>query len=139
MGLATYTQSYAFEVPTLIGTKHLSGVNTYARFPAARGDGREAFVLAAAWKSAWNGKDDPDVSNDQPMASSQDLTLYDQERMRRTNVRGIALNLELARYLSGHGHWSKDLIFVFSDGEIEGMQAWTSSYFGKNQSSKLFF
>jgi hypothetical protein len=64
------------------------------------------------------------------------MSEYERRQVRRTNVRGIASAILLARHLSGYHHWSKDLIFVFSDGELEGMQAWTSAYFGREQSSE---
>lgn len=125
-------------MPSQSGIKRIKGINTYARFPAARGDGREAFVLAASWKSAWDGTKDPDLKDKPTNRKDLEGAMSDYERkgVRRTNVRGLATTLLLARHLSGYGHWSKDLIFVFSDGELEGMQAWTSSYFGKEQSSE---
>lgn len=136
--MTAYNQSYTFEIPSQAGIKKINGINTYARFPAARGDGREAFVLAASWKSAWDGKNDPELK--EAFAKKEDLegamSDYERRGVRRINIRGIATTLLLARHLSGYGHWSKDLIFVFSDGELEGIQAWTSSYFGKEQSSE---
>lgn len=138
IGLTAYNQSFAFQVPSNGGSRTVSGTNTYARFPAARGDGREAFVLAASWKSAWDGTDDPDVKqvSTERASGGEGMSAYEQKRTRRSNVRGISSALVLARHLSGYRHWSKDLIFVFGDGELEGMQAWTSAYFGTEQSSE---
>lgn len=71
------------------------------------------------------------------------------------NLRGMATVLSLAAYLKGgcycHTHasclfsctshsgyslWAKDLVFVISDGYLDGMQAWITSYHGVTQSSK---
>jgi hypothetical protein len=138
IGLTAHNQSYTFKVPVRGGIKRIRGINTYARFPAARGDGREAFVIAASWKSAWDGTGDPDAKETSARKADVEGRMSDYERksVRRSNVRGIASTIVLARHLSGYHHWSKDLIFVFSDGEIEGMQAWSSAYFGKEQSSE---
>ena len=38
--------------------------------------------------------------------------------------------------LSEFSNWSKDFIFVFPDGELEGTQAFISEYYGRAQSSK---
>jgi hypothetical protein len=117
--------------------KTIAGINTYARFPAARGNGREAFVIAASWKSAWDGTDDPDAKQESTRRESLEgaMSDYDRKQVRKTNVRGIASAIIIARHLSGFSHWSKDLLLVFGDGEMDGMQAWTSSYFGRQQSN----
>lgn len=139
IGLTAHNQSYTFQVPTRGGFKELRGINTYARFPASRGDGREAFVIAASWKSVWDGKGDPDAKDSTAQIADMEgrMSAYERKSLRRSNVRGLASTVVLAKHLSGYHHWSKDLIFVFSDGEIEGMQAWSSAYFGKEQSSEL--
>lgn len=41
--------------------------------------------------------------------------------------------------LLGQSLWAKDIIFVISDGYLDGMQAWISSYHGTRQSSRLIF
>jgi hypothetical protein len=138
IGLTAYNQAYSFKVPSRKGLKRIRGINTYARFPASRGDGREAFVIAASWKSAWDGSEDPDAKKISARRAKLEgaMSEYERKSVRRSNIRGIASTLVLARHLSGFNHWSKDLIFVFSDGEMEGMQAWSSAYFGKEQKSE---
>lgn len=37
--------------------------------------------------------------------------------------------------IPGYSLWAKDLIFVVSDGYLEGMQAWITAYHGVTQSS----
>lgn len=39
------------------------------------------------------------------------------------------------KLLPGYSLWSKDLIFVVSDGYLEGMQAWITAYHEAPQSS----
>lgn len=154
-GLQAHTQDYEFELPEphsrtaaqnselRHGSKTMRGVNTYARWKSGRSDGREAVVIAASWLSRWDGNNDPFADNAQDEAPSattspaQDGSTpsYVKEQRHRTNVRGISIALTLAKYLSHQMHWSKDIIFVFSDGYMEGMQAWSNAYFGVQQSN----
>ncbi|PWY98660.1 ALG3-domain-containing protein [Testicularia cyperi] len=114
------------------------GVNVYARSGTPRIDGREAVILSASWKSQWFGDNDPWATlrnqttdnHAEPFSDSPPPTRKEQTPDRRTNVRGIASLLTLARYLSTQAHLSKDLIFVVTDGHVEGMSAWSSAYFG---------
>ncbi|GJJ12663.1 hypothetical protein Clacol_006907 [Clathrus columnatus] len=84
-----------------------TGVNAYAIYSAPRTAGTEAMVVAASWTSI-NGN---------------------------PNLRGIATLLSLSRYLKRYSLWSKDIVFVVSDGYLEGMQAWLSAYHGIQQSN----
>jgi len=36
----------------------------------------------------------------------------------------------------GYSLWAKDIVFVVSDGYLEGMHAWLAAYHGLSQSSK---
>jgi len=105
----------------------ISGSNAYAILSSPRHSGAEAAVISASWLS---------------MTGDGDGTL---------NLRGVATVLSLAAFLnrqsqhpafvhstnfsSEYSLWSKDLIFVISDGYMEGMQAWASAYHGHTQSS----
>lgn len=120
-GLTPATQSYSFR---LRDGRNISGVNTYARWNSGRSDGREAVIIAASWQSQWRGQGDPDDQQDSTAASLGP---------RRVNVRGVSATLGLAKFLTAQMHWSKDLIFVFSDGYMDGMQAWSNAYFGRSQ------
>ena len=67
------------------------------------------------------------------------------------NLRGVSTVLALAGSLKSEfgypgvylglyprkesSFWAKDLVFVVSDGYLDGMQAWTSTYHGAEQSS----
>ncbi|BGP43392.1 Glycosyl phosphatidyl inositol protein transamidase complex subunit [Rhodotorula kratochvilovae] len=110
LGLSTSQQRYTFE---LASNSTLSGINTYAILPAPKTDGAEALVLSASWLS---------------YAKNEDGS-------RRVNTRGVALVLALANYFKKHSMWSKDIIFVISDGYADGAQAWLDSYHGVGQSN----
>ena len=105
-----------------------SGSNAYAVLSSPRYSGAEAAVISASWLSR---------------TGDGDGTL---------NLRGVATVLSLATFLNRQSHppppfipptnflleysfWSKDLIFVISDGYMEGMQAWASAYHAHSQSS----
>lgn len=124
-------------VLTLATTQNVSGINTYAILAAPKTDGAEALVLAASWLSR----------------------ALDDDGERRVNVRGVALLLAIANYFKSarprvlfdpvlgppteqrltcleYSMWSKDIIFVVSDGYIDGMHAWLDAYHGNGQSSQ---
>ncbi|KAF9100098.1 Glycosyl phosphatidyl inositol protein transamidase complex subunit [Mortierella sp. AD031] len=88
-------------------TESLHGVNTYAVFYAPRSDGTEAIVLSASWTS----------------------------RDKTTNTNGIAILLALGKMFKRGSHFSKDIVFVVSDGEAEGLQAWLKAYHGNEEST----
>ncbi|KAF9165893.1 Glycosyl phosphatidyl inositol protein transamidase complex subunit [Actinomortierella ambigua] len=89
-----------YTLTTSVDTK--SGVNTYAVFNAPRADGTEALVLSAPW-----------ISKDNQL-----------------NTNGIALILSLAKNFRRHSHYARDTIFVITDGDSEGIQAWLRAYHG---------
>lgn len=89
----------------------MNGTNTYAVFRAPGASGAEAIVVSASW-----------------------LSLVD-NGSGTINERGIPAVLALARFLTRYPHWAKDLVFVISDGYLDGMQAWLSSYHGTSQSN----
>ncbi|KAF9120030.1 Glycosyl phosphatidyl inositol protein transamidase complex subunit [Mortierella sp. 14UC] len=86
-------------------TESLHGVNTYAVFYAPRSDGTEALVLSASWLS----------------------------RDKSFNVNAISMLLALGKTFKRGSHFSKDIIFVVSDGEAEGLQAWLKAYHGNEE------
>ncbi|WFD33132.1 pre-mRNA cleavage and polyadenylation factor (CPF) complex subunit [Malassezia sp. CBS 17886] len=124
-GLDTYTQAYAFHVRERGGgTRVVRGTNVYARSQTPRTDGREAMLLAASWRSRWK----------QPHAPGGGLPYTPPDGSgRAVNNRGVASVLALAQHLSSIPYWSKDIVFVISDGYLDGMQAWTTRYFGSAQ------
>ena len=47
-----------------------------------------------------------------------------------TVYKSVPLLLSLAHHFRNQIYWAKDLIFVFSDSKLDGLQAWLQAYFG---------
>ncbi|EPT06041.1 hypothetical protein FOMPIDRAFT_125023 [Fomitopsis schrenkii] len=90
-------------------SKSRSGANAYAILSSPRASGTEAMVISASWLSR---------------TGEGDGTL---------NLRGVSTVLSLAWFLKGYSLWAKDLIFVVTDGYLDGMQAWITAYHGVSQ------
>ncbi|WEW60638.1 Glycosyl phosphatidyl inositol protein transamidase complex subunit [Emydomyces testavorans] len=95
-GLKVATQNYEYRSSANVH----SGQNVYGIIQAPRGDGTEAIVLVAAWKTI----------NGEP------------------NLNGVALALTLARYFKRWSLWSKDIIFLIAPDSKSGAQAWIDAY-----------
>ncbi|KAI8611971.1 Gaa1-like protein [Chytriomyces sp. MP71] len=76
--------------------------NVYAVMRAPRASGTESVLLSAPW------------------------LCMDGEY----NINGFNYLLSLAAYLPKFSHWSKDTIFLFSDGGLVGSRAWLDAYHG---------
>lgn len=92
-----------------------AGTNAYAVLSSPRTSGNEAIVISASW-----------LSRIDESSTSDSETI---------NIRGVATVLALAKFLRGYSLWAKDLVFVISDGHLDGMHAWLSAYHGVSQSS----
>ncbi|GAA5930593.1 GPI-anchor transamidase subunit GAA1 [Sporobolomyces koalae] len=110
LGYMPARQSYSF---SLAVNSTVNGINSYAILPAPKTDGAEALVLSASWWSR----------------------ARDENGQRRVNTRGVATVLALANYFKKNAMWSKDIIFLISDGHVEGVQAWLDAYHGFAQSN----
>ncbi|OAX83142.1 hypothetical protein ACJ72_02502 [Emergomyces africanus] len=95
-GLKVATQNYEYQSA---GNRHV-GQNVYGVIHAPRGDGTEAIVLVAAWKTV----------DGEP------------------NLNGVTLALTLARYFKRWSLWSKDIIFLITPDSKSGTQAWVDAY-----------
>ncbi|KAH9854210.1 Gaa1-domain-containing protein [Lenzites betulinus] len=104
-GIPARTQQYSFD--TVAG--NISGTNAYAVLQSPRASGTEAIVISASWLSR---------------TGEGDGTL---------NMRGVSTVIALASYLKKSSLWAKDLVFVISDGYLDGMQAWITTYHGETQ------
>ncbi|KJA27463.1 hypothetical protein HYPSUDRAFT_131080 [Hypholoma sublateritium FD-334 SS-4] len=100
LGISSSTQRYSFTT----STKKLNGTNAYAVLSAPRHSGTEAMVIGASWISRI-GEEDGTV-----------------------NIRGVSTVLALANFLKRYSYWGKDIVFVISDGYLDGMQAWLAAY-----------
>ncbi|KAK7054720.1 Glycosyl phosphatidyl inositol protein transamidase complex subunit [Paramarasmius palmivorus] len=105
IGLPASTQRYNFSAVS----GDIEGTNTYAILSSPRASGTEAMVISASWISRM------------------------EEGSGHLNLRGVATVIALAKFLKQHSLWAKDLIFVLSDGYMDGMQAWLNAYHGSSQ------
>jgi len=100
LGLDTYIQNYTFRYP-YDAQKDYYGKNVYGILRAPRTAGTEAVVLSAPFKS------EPSDEN---------------------TLAGIALMFGLAKAFREHTYWAKDVIFLVTEDDMIGMQAWLSAY-----------
>ncbi|KAF9013977.1 Gaa1-like protein [Cyathus striatus] len=107
LGILSYIQKYRFSASGMDGT------NVYASLASPRGPGTEAMIISASWLSR---------------TGEGDGTL---------NLRGVSTVLALANFLKGYSLWAKDIIFVVSDGYLDGMHAWLNSYHDVSQSNLI--
>ncbi|XP_053401359.1 glycosylphosphatidylinositol anchor attachment 1 protein-like [Mercenaria mercenaria] len=103
LGLDTYIQNYTVKYPLQIVRGQLvPGQNVYAILRARRAASTEAVVLSVPFR-----------------AKSSDLS---------QTYGGIVVMLGLAKYFMRQPYWSKDIIFLVTDHEQIGMQAWLDGY-----------
>ncbi|KAI0780960.1 Gaa1-domain-containing protein [Trametes elegans] len=107
LGIPARTQRYSFDAVGQV----INGTNAYAVLQSPRASGTEAIIISASWLSR---------------TGEGDGTL---------NLRGVSTVLALAEYLKKYSLWAKDLVFVISDGYLDGMQAFISTYHGESQSN----
>ena len=87
-----------------VGGKEHEGENVYGIVHAPRGDGTESIVIVAPIKTFEN----------------------------RSNTKGVALVLTLARYFSRWSLWSKDIIILITPDTSMGPQAWIDAYLSQH-------
>ncbi|KAF7294771.1 hypothetical protein MIND_01014700 [Mycena indigotica] len=107
LGIPASTQNYRFS--SSVGT--VEGTNAYAIISSPRTSGTEAMVISASWVSRID------------------------EANGALNLRGVSTVLALAGFLKKYSLWAKDIVFVVSDGHMDGMQAWLNAYHGRTQSN----
>jgi len=100
IGLDGYSQNFTFRYAHN-AQRHYHGRNVYAILRAPRTAGTEAIVLSAPFRS--------EPSDDNTLA-------------------GVALLLGLAKAFREHTYWAKDVIFLVTEDDMIGMQAWLSAY-----------
>ncbi|KAK2187644.1 hypothetical protein NP493_159g04034 [Ridgeia piscesae] len=103
LGLDTYVQNFTFKYPVGILKGHAyQGQNVYGILRAPKTASTEAIVLTAPFR---------------PGGSPRDSTSA-----------GIALMLHLAKSFRRHTYWAKDIIFLITEHEEIGIQAWLNAY-----------
>ncbi|KAK3085911.1 hypothetical protein FSP39_010424 [Pinctada imbricata] len=103
IGLDTYIQNYTIEYPLNIAKgQKVPGQNVYGIMRARRSASTESIVLTTPLRP---------IESDLPSTTG-----------------GIALMIALAKFFKKQTYWSKDIIFLITDHEQIGMQAWLDGY-----------
>ena len=101
LGLEVYTHNFTLNFPFGNG-KQFQGQNIYAILRAPRASSTEALVLSAPYRSSYSLEAPTDVS--------------------------IALLLASAKFFRNQNYWAKDIIFLVTQHEMLGVQAWLEAY-----------
>ncbi|XP_050667812.1 glycosylphosphatidylinositol anchor attachment 1 protein [Leptidea sinapis] len=110
--LEVYTHNFTLNYPLGQG-QIFKGTNVYGILRAPRTSSLEALVLAAPFRS---------------LSSFQKGT-----------EAGIALMLAFAEFARPKKYWAKDIIFLVTEHEQLGMQAWLEAYHGLQSDSGTFY
>uniref|UniRef100_T1J4Z4 Glycosylphosphatidylinositol anchor attachment 1 protein n=1 Tax=Strigamia maritima TaxID=126957 RepID=T1J4Z4_STRMM len=110
LGLETYTHDFVLNNPLGTG-RNMSGTNIYAILRAPRTANTEALLLCAPYR---------------PIDSTQKSTLS-----------GIAIMLAAAKHFKKYTYWAKDIIFLITQHEQLGIQAWLDAYHQTDISSRV--
>ncbi|CAG9813559.1 unnamed protein product [Phaedon cochleariae] len=103
IGVDTYTHNFTLNSPLNKKEKY-EGKNLYGILRAARGSSTEALVLSVPYR--------PPDSVHPPTAPS------------------VAIMLAFAKYANREKYWAKDIIFLITEHEQLGIQAWLEAYHG---------
>ncbi|KAK3878503.1 hypothetical protein Pcinc_016848 [Petrolisthes cinctipes] len=101
LGLDTFTHNFTLHYP-MGKEKSFSGQNVYGILRAGRGSSTEAIVVAAPYR---------------PPSS-----------FLQTTAPSIALMLAMAQFFSKQVYWAKDIIFLVTEHEQLGTEAWLGAY-----------
>lgn len=101
IGLEAYTHNFTLNHPLGKSLKY-TGKNIYGILRAARASSTEALVISAPYR--------PPLSVHLPTTAS------------------IAIMLAFAKFANKEKYWSKDIIFLVTEHEQLGMQAWLEAY-----------
>ncbi|XP_053617856.1 glycosylphosphatidylinositol anchor attachment 1 protein [Plodia interpunctella] len=110
--LEVYTHNFTLNYPMGQGQVY-KGTNVYGILRAARTPSLEALVVTAPFR---------------PLGSHQKET-----------TAGIALMLAFAQFARPQKYWAKDIIFLITEHEQLGMQAWLEAYHGLNSNAGTFY
>ncbi|KAG6449658.1 hypothetical protein O3G_MSEX006165 [Manduca sexta] len=109
--LEVYTHNFTLDYPLGEGQVY-KGTNVYGILRAARTSSLEALVVTAPYR---------------PLFSHQKGT-----------TAGIALMLAFAQFAKPQKYWAKDIIFLITEHEQLGMQAWLEAYHGLHSDTETF-
>ncbi|XP_065217593.1 glycosylphosphatidylinositol anchor attachment 1 protein [Planococcus citri] len=107
--MEAYVQNFTLNNPLRENVK-FTGKNVYGILRAPRSASLEALVLSVPYR---------------PLASVYPTTLP-----------GLALMFSLAKYFRRQKYWAKDIIFLITEHEQLGVQAWLDAYHGTSSGAK---
>ncbi|XP_065078312.1 glycosylphosphatidylinositol anchor attachment 1 protein [Ochlerotatus camptorhynchus] len=110
IGLETHTHNFTLNYP-LGGGKTFTGKNVYGILRAPRIGSTEAFVISVPYRP--------------PESVHMDVSA------------GVPLILAFADFARKQKYWAKDIIFLITEQEQLGMQAWLEAYHGSEDSRVL--
>lgn len=110
--LEVYTHNFTLNYPLGQGQVY-TGTNVYGILRAPRTASLEALVVTAPYRS---------------LSSHQKGTMA-----------GIALMLAFAKFARPQKYWAKDIIFLITEHEQLGMQAWLEAYHGLQSNTETFY
>ncbi|KAL0861754.1 hypothetical protein ABMA27_009230 [Loxostege sticticalis] len=110
--LEVYTHNFTLNYPMGQGQVY-KGTNVYGILRAPRTSSLEALVVTAPFRS---------ISSHQ-----------------KGTTAGIALMLAFAQFARPQKYWAKDLIFLITEHEQLGMQAWLEAYHGLHNDAETFY
>lgn len=113
-GLEVYEHDYTFRYPfNFMQKKVVKGRNVYGIVRGPRTASTESIVLAVPLRPAAAGTGRPPTDA------------------------AVGLALSLAKHFRRYTYWAKDVVFLFTDHEHFGMQAWLDAYHGSKSSEFL--
>ncbi|KAG7301022.1 hypothetical protein JYU34_015395 [Plutella xylostella] len=110
--LEVYTHNFTLNYPLGEGRVY-TGTNVYGILRAPRTSSLEALVVSAPYR---------------PPSSHQ-----------KSTAAGIALMLAFAQFARPQKYWAKDIIFLVTEHEQLGMQAWLEAYHGIQSDAETFY
>ncbi|KAJ2940927.1 hypothetical protein O0L34_g10188 [Tuta absoluta] len=112
LDLEVHTHNFTLNYPFGKGQVYI-GTNVYGILRAPRAASLEAIVVSAPYRSL--------MSHEKGTAA------------------GIALMLAFAEFARPQKYWAKDIIFLITEHEQLGMQAWLEAYHGLHSDAKTFY
>ncbi|KFM78527.1 Glycosylphosphatidylinositol anchor attachment 1 protein, partial [Stegodyphus mimosarum] len=110
IGLDVYQNNFSVQYP--FGSKFITkGNNLYAILRAPKVASTEALVISTPYR--------------------------DFDSIHKDTLASIALMIELAAAFRRHAYWSKDIIFLITEYEMLGFQAWLDAYHGLSTSEYI--
>ncbi|KAJ0171607.1 hypothetical protein K1T71_013157 [Dendrolimus kikuchii] len=110
--LEVYTHNFTLNYPLGQGQVY-TGTNVYGILRAPRTSSLEALVITAPYR---------------PLSSHQ-----------KSTTAGIALMLAFAQFARPQKYWAKDIIFLITEHEQLGMQAWLEAYHGLHSGTETLY